>query len=147
MNDFILEGLQMRDLKHRNVMELYGICWTDDPSHPNHFSPLIILPYMELGDLKTYLRKCRRLQRSGSNEGLDQVTVYVIPFTIDPHQYSLKIDERFACTIGQIFMSDCQGNELYIEQRSSPSRFGSKKLHVDKKQQSPFFYLYSAILG
>ena len=59
LNDFVREGLQMRDFKHPNVMELYGICWSEDPTHPNHLSPFIVLPYMELGDLKMYLRKRR----------------------------------------------------------------------------------------
>ena len=68
LNDFIREGLQMRDLKHPNVMELYGICWSADPSQANHRLPMIVLPYMELGDLKTYLRKNRPgLQKRGSD--------------------------------------------------------------------------------
>ena len=67
VNDFVREGLQMRDFKHPNVMELYGICWSEDPTHPNHRSPFIILPYMELGDLKMYLRKCRPGNKSAED--------------------------------------------------------------------------------
>ncbi|XP_065830172.1 uncharacterized protein [Oscarella lobularis] len=59
LNDFVREGLQMRQFDHPNVMKLLGICWSDDPSSPYHRSPLIILPYMELGDVRTYLRKRR----------------------------------------------------------------------------------------
>ncbi|XP_065829914.1 uncharacterized protein [Oscarella lobularis] len=65
VNDFVREGLQMRQFDHPNVMKLFGICWSDDPSSSYHRSPLIILPYMELGDLKAYLRK-RRPRRGGS---------------------------------------------------------------------------------
>ncbi|XP_065829979.1 uncharacterized protein [Oscarella lobularis] len=59
VNNFVREGLQMRQFDHPNVMKLLGICWSDDPSSPYHRFPLIILPYMELGDLKAYLRKRR----------------------------------------------------------------------------------------
>ena len=73
LNDFVREGLQMRDFKHPNVMELYGICWSEDPVHPNHRSPFIILPYMELGDLKMYLRKCRPGNKSSAKDRPKQV--------------------------------------------------------------------------
>eukprot|EP00118_Oscarella_pearsei_P023520 m.282502 g.282502 ORF g.282502 m.282502 type:complete len:1292 (+) comp40657_c0_seq3:71-3946(+) len=73
VNDFVREGLQMRDFKHPNVMELYGICWSDDPSHPLHRSPLIVLPYMELGDLKVYLRQCRPGRRATMKPGTQQL--------------------------------------------------------------------------
>ncbi|XP_065829757.1 uncharacterized protein [Oscarella lobularis] len=59
VNDFVRGGLLMHQFDHPNVMKLLGICWSDDPSSSYHRSPLIILPYMELGDLKTYLRKLR----------------------------------------------------------------------------------------
>ena len=54
----------MKTFNHPNVMELFGICWSNDPTHARHNSPLIILPYMELGDLKNHLRKCRPGMRS-----------------------------------------------------------------------------------
>ena len=60
VNDFVRKGLQMKDFHHLNVMELIGICWVkphSDALPPS--SPLIVLPYMELGDLKTYLRRNR----------------------------------------------------------------------------------------
>jgi hypothetical protein len=62
VNDFIREGLQMKKFNHANIMELVGICWTkqdDSCAQPAVGLPLIVLPYMELGDLKSYLRKCR----------------------------------------------------------------------------------------
>jgi serine/threonine protein kinase len=64
VNAFVREGLQMKTFDHPNVMELFGICWSSDPGHARHNSPLIVLPYMELGDLKNYLRKCRPGMRS-----------------------------------------------------------------------------------
>ena len=60
VNDFIREGLQMKAFHHPNVMELVGICWVKDSNAKVQMSaPLIILPYMERGDLKNYLRKSR----------------------------------------------------------------------------------------
>ena len=62
MNDFVREGLQMKKFTHDNVMELAGICWVkhkQDGSSVRSTTPLIVLPYMELGDLKSYLRKSR----------------------------------------------------------------------------------------
>ena len=71
VNGFVREGLQMKVLNHVNVMELYGICWSSDPAHARHVSPLIVLPYMELGDLKTYLRKRRPGRRATLVEDME----------------------------------------------------------------------------
>ena len=50
----------MKAFHHPNVMELVGICWLKDTSAEVQMSaPLIILPFMERGDLKSYLRKSR----------------------------------------------------------------------------------------
>ena len=60
VDDFIREALQMRSFDHPNVMHLIGICWTlDDPKNSPRIAPLIVLPYMELGDLKKFLQKGR----------------------------------------------------------------------------------------
>ncbi|XP_062504451.1 uncharacterized protein LOC134181228 [Corticium candelabrum] len=64
VNSFIKEGLQMKNLNHPNVMELIGICWSDDPTNERHVSPYIVLPFMDLGDLKTFLRKRRPNRRT-----------------------------------------------------------------------------------
>jgi hypothetical protein len=54
VNDFIQEGLQMKIFHHPNIT---GICWLRADVQMN--TPLIILPFMERGDLKSYLRKSR----------------------------------------------------------------------------------------
>ena len=60
VTDFIREGLQMKAFDHPNVMELVGICWlNDDSAKVRMTAPLIVLPFMERGDLKNYLRKSR----------------------------------------------------------------------------------------
>ena len=55
----------MQDFDHPNVMQLVGICWAKQENVDlRPFAPLIVLPYMELGDLKTYLRKSRPRRES-----------------------------------------------------------------------------------
>ena len=52
-DDIFKEALQMRDLDHRNVMSLVGVCF-------NKSDPCIVMPYMENGSLLTHLRKERQ---------------------------------------------------------------------------------------
>lgn len=60
IKEFVNEGLQMRNLNHPNVMTLLGICWDIQASKTSsRYPPLIVLPYMELGDLKSHLKKYR----------------------------------------------------------------------------------------
>ena len=60
VDEFIQEGLQMRAFDHPNVMYLIGICWTlDNVQNSPRIAPLIVLPYMELGDLQNFLKKSR----------------------------------------------------------------------------------------
>ena len=55
----------MKDLDHPNVMKLIGICWGKkvdlDESTSVGRGPLIVLPYVEMGDLRGYLRSKRGL--------------------------------------------------------------------------------------
>nr|CAB3263366.1 uncharacterized protein LOC780869 [Phallusia mammillata] len=52
---FLREGVMMRGLDHPNVLSLLGVCMDADMEH-RKTSPLIVLPFMENGDLRTYLR-------------------------------------------------------------------------------------------
>merc|ERR1739838_128868 len=52
---FLREGVMMRDLEHRNVLSLVGMC-VDSQVDRGFSSPLIVLPYMENGDLRSFLR-------------------------------------------------------------------------------------------
>ena len=47
---FLKEALIMKDFQHRHVMRLVGICLGNDQL------PLVILPFMQQGDLLSYLR-------------------------------------------------------------------------------------------
>ena len=53
---FVMEALRMTDLNHPNVMNLLGICWSPNSDNVRYTSPLVVLPYMMLGDLRTHLR-------------------------------------------------------------------------------------------
>lgn len=50
ISQFIDEAMRMKDFHHPNVLTLIGICFNYDAM------PLVILPYMEHGDLLTYIR-------------------------------------------------------------------------------------------
>lgn len=67
----------MKNLNHPNVMELIGICWSDDPTNERHVSPYIVLPFMDLGDLKTFLRKRRPNRRTEVPDNPSKVVVWV----------------------------------------------------------------------
>ena len=72
VNDFVREGLQMRLFDHAHVMKIHGICMSkncdggggDGVCH----SPLLVLPFMENGDLKNYLRQRRSKLPSNEDE-------------------------------------------------------------------------------
>ena len=72
MHDFIFEAIRMKCLSHPNVMTLIGICWSPNPEHEQYYRPMILLPYMALQDLRTYLRKQRSvyvLSTPAENDG------------------------------------------------------------------------------
>ncbi|WAR25287.1 MET-like protein [Mya arenaria] len=51
---FVKEALIMKDFQHRNVMTLIGICFGIERL------PLVVLPFLENGDLLTYIRDVNR---------------------------------------------------------------------------------------
>ncbi len=53
MESFLSEILKMHQLSHPHLMNLIGVCLSDDSF------PLIIMPYMENGSLFNYLKKKR----------------------------------------------------------------------------------------
>ena len=52
---FIREGVMMRGLDHKHVLSLIGVCLDSDVERCLA-SPLIVLPFMKNGDLRTFLR-------------------------------------------------------------------------------------------
>ena len=69
----------MKDLDHPNVMKLIGICWGKkvdlDESTSVGCGPLIVLPYIEMGDLRGYLRSKRRLASGSISSYLNILSV------------------------------------------------------------------------
>ena len=49
IEEFLQEGLMMKDYNHPNVLPLIGVALKGN-------SPMIVLPFMEHGDLKKYIK-------------------------------------------------------------------------------------------
>jgi len=50
LENFLKEGVMMKEFNHPNIIKIYGVC-----TAPGEY-PIIILPFMENGDLRTFLR-------------------------------------------------------------------------------------------
>ena len=61
VEDFISECVVMKDFDHPNVLGLVGIYFNDSSG-----LPLIVLPYMANGDLRTFLRSKRDFTRDST---------------------------------------------------------------------------------
>ena len=51
VESFVQEAMCMQDFEHPNVLRLLGVCIDSDAD-----LPIVVLPYMQHGDLLTYLR-------------------------------------------------------------------------------------------
>ena len=63
LKNLVEESLVMVHLNHPNVMKLIGVCIDKQDT------PYIVMPYMSLGSLLSYLRKNREELMVNSNEG------------------------------------------------------------------------------
>lgn len=54
---FLREALLMKDFQHENVLGLVGVCIDADGS------PMVLLPLMPNGDLRTYVQNPDRVRR------------------------------------------------------------------------------------
>ncbi|XP_065829429.1 uncharacterized protein [Oscarella lobularis] len=86
---FVMEALRMTDLNHPNVMNLLGICWSPNSDNVRYTSPLVVLPYMMLGDLRTHLRR-KRIKTTTLSSG--------VTFSCDTGGTSLKSNEPIVGT-------------------------------------------------
>lgn len=57
VNSFLKEALVMKDFHHKNVMELVGVCLGINAL------PIVVLPYMRMGDLLSYIRNISNVCR------------------------------------------------------------------------------------
>lgn len=128
VNGFVREGLQMKSFKHTNVMELIGICWSSDPMHSWHVSPLIVLPYMELGDLNTHLRRCRpgrrltlrTLPEPRESEPLTPVCVVMLWLLYICIHVVCVVNFNIRPAAGEVCPSNSSRHGVYFRQRSYP---------------------------
>ncbi len=51
IESFLQELLMMKDFKYHHVLTLIGVCFEEDGS------PIAVLPYMQNGDLLSYIRE------------------------------------------------------------------------------------------
>ena len=60
---FLDEALRMREFDHPNILRLIGICIDDcSESGQGQGQPLVVLPYMQHGDLLAFLRDENRVR-------------------------------------------------------------------------------------
>ena len=68
IEDFIAESAIMLDFNHPNILRLVGVCFDMEDK-----LPLIVLPYMANGDLRSYLKSKRSKSSSTSDETMPEV--------------------------------------------------------------------------
>lgn len=55
VDDFLKEGMVMKNLDHPNIMRLLGICYSNDGI------PSLVMPFMHYGDLRSYVGDSTRV--------------------------------------------------------------------------------------
>ncbi|XP_072030119.1 tyrosine-protein kinase Mer-like [Amphiura filiformis] len=73
---FIKEGIITTAFDHRNVLAIIGMSITEDDS--GCIMPLVVMPFMENGDLKTYLYNARVSVSEKIEMGLDQLIGFML---------------------------------------------------------------------
>jgi serine/threonine protein kinase len=81
IEDFIAESAIMLDFNHPNVLRLVGVCFDTENK-----LPLIVLPYMANGDLRSYLKSKRSKTSSSSDEIMPEVQQLLALSTL-PHSH------------------------------------------------------------
>ncbi|XP_065829431.1 uncharacterized protein [Oscarella lobularis] len=92
---FVMEALRMTDLNHPNVMNLLGICWSPNSENVRYTLPLVVLPYMMLGDLRTHLRR-KRIKTTSHLGGTttscnESTTESPLPTTVELVQFGYQV--------------------------------------------------------
>lgn len=66
------EATRIKDLRHENIVELLGVCFTTEPK-------LIIMEFMHLGDLKTFFATIKN-SKIAFEESFDCICYFHRPF-------------------------------------------------------------------
>ena len=110
----------MLDFDHPNVLKLLGVCFdTEDQL------PVIVLPFMANGDLKSFLRKNRKQPNVKYNDFPPVRLNYSFSFYSFSSYKGLKSCEAIIYVSGH-----CKRNGISGEKEICSSRLSSKKLHV-----------------
>ena len=70
IEDFVSECILMKDFDHPNILGLVGISFND-----NSGLPLIVLPFMSNGDLKSFLHSKRDFKRHSTISDFPDVRI------------------------------------------------------------------------
>ncbi|XP_033101035.1 tyrosine-protein kinase receptor TYRO3-like [Anneissia japonica] len=76
LEDFLREGAISSSLKHDNILQVIGIS-IETSSDSEYVNPLVVMPYMKHGDLRTYLFKKRR-GREVKNYSISQLIEFTL---------------------------------------------------------------------
>ena len=55
VESFLKEGVIMKNFDHPHVLKLLGVCV------PSHENPMVVLPYMSNGDLRSYVKDKKKV--------------------------------------------------------------------------------------
>ena len=55
VESFLKEGVIMKNFNHAHVLKLLGVCV------PSHENPMVVLPYMANGDLRSYVKDKKKV--------------------------------------------------------------------------------------
>ena len=72
IQDLIRESVLMYKLNHRNVLSIIGLCLDAGPS------PYIILPFMENGNLRSYVKKNKARLYTNIETDEEEVNIIII---------------------------------------------------------------------
>ena len=95
LKSLVEESLVMVHLNHPNVMKLIGVCIDQQDT------PYIVMPYMSLGSLLSYLRKNKEELMINSNEGnyerVKVLFVFLCQITLNHIRYRMFSKDYSQC--------------------------------------------------
>ena len=92
LSAFLGESLKMKELCHPNVMNLLGVSLDAVPT------PYIVLPFMENGDLLSYIKKRRESLLVTECDDIDKVHVHLITHLVLTSRFAINC----LCPLSQV---------------------------------------------